>query len=381
MSDHEDVDQPGFDRRIDFKYLAKALLKYQASDIHLKVGRPPLFRINGSLVPAKMADLTEEQMQFILFNVMRPQQIDHLEKQLQVDFSIQIQSSGRFRCSVFYQRGTLSAAVRMIPIAVPNIESLGVPEVVKDLALRRQGLVLVTGATGSGKSTTLAAMLQYINENRSGHILTIEDPIEYVFRDGKSSFSQREVGSDVPNFPAALRSGLRQDPDVIVVGEMRDLETIQIALTAAETGHLVLSTLHTNDARSTVERLVDVFPAEAKAQIRIQLASTLAGVISQQLIPRQQNGRVLCSEVLVCSPSVEESILNNETTRIQQLIESSNDYYKMQSFNQNLEKLIQSGDISLNEALKHSPSPEDLKLKMAGIAREEGYDLAIIKSA
>jgi twitching motility protein PilT len=368
------ITQLNSNSQIDMKYLVKALVKYHASDLHLKVGRPPLFRINGKLISSKMADMKQSEAEAIILGVLSEKQMAELEIKRQIDFSFRVQDLGRFRCNVYYQRGTISAAIRMIPITVPNIDSLGVPSVLKDLCNRPRGLVLVTGPTGSGKSTTLASMIQYINEHRPVHVLAIEDPIEYVYRDQKASITQREVGSDTSSINDALIAGLRQDPDVIMIGELREVDTIKAALTAAETGHLVLSTLHTYDAKSTIDRILDVFQPDAQNQVRIQLGATLAGVVSQQLITRADgSGLVPACEVMIKSPAIENYILKNETTRIPAAIASSTDYYKMQSMNQALERLVKNGVIKLEDALKASNNPDDLRLKLAGLDREEGY--------
>lgn len=360
--------------KLDLRYLVKALIKYNASDLHLKVGRPPLYRINGKLIPAKMAAISEREAKSILLDVLSPKQLANLEENRQVDISIRIDDLGRFRLNVYYQRNTISAAIRLVPFTIPQLDSLGVPSVMKELCHRPRGLVLITGSTGSGKSTTMAAMIQYINENQHVHILSIEDPIEFVYRDLKASVTQREVGIDTLGMKEALIAGMRQDPDVITLGEIRDAETIQVALTAAETGHLVITTLHTNDAKSTIDRILDVFKADAQNQIRIQLASCLIGVLSQQLLSRADgSGRVLAAEVMVNSPAIENYILNNEIGRIPEAIANSNHYYKMQTMNQALEKLIQEGVITLEEALKSSDSPDDLKMKLSGLDRGEGY--------
>jgi twitching motility protein PilT len=361
--------------KVDLHYLARALIKYSASDLHLKVGRPPLYRINGKLIPAKMAEITQELADSIIYGVLTEKQIKELDHKRNIDFSFRIKDLGRFRCNVYFQRNTLSAAVRMIPFTIPNLDDLNVPAaVLKELCHRPRGLLLVTGATGSGKSTTLAALVQYLNESSQVHILAIEDPIEFVFRDIKASITQREVGSDTLSLKEGIVAGLRQDPDIIMIGEVRDTETIQAALTAAETGHLVIATLHTNDAKSTVDRILDVFPPDAQNQIRIQLASTLIGVVSQQLIVRANgSGRVPACEVMVKSPAIESYILKNELDRIPDAIANSNNYYKMQTMNQALEKLVTAGTITADEALKASSNPDDLKLRFSGVAREEGY--------
>ncbi len=361
--------------KLDMNYLAKALSKYNASDLHLKVGRPPLFRINGQLVPAKMAVLTQVEVEAIVGGVLSEKQVLELEKNRNIDLSFRIMNFGRFRCNVYYQRGTLSAAVRMIPVNVPYLDDLGVPGVLKELCQRSRGLILITGSTGCGKSTTLAAMIQFINETQHVHVLAIEDPIEFIYKDLKASVTQREVGSDTATLKEGLIAGLRQDPDVIMIGEIRDSETIKAALTAAETGHLVLTTLHTNDAKSSIDRILDIFSGESQNQVRIQLASTLLGVVSQQLVLRADGtGQVPACEVLIKSPAIEGYILRNELDRISEAIASSNAYYKMQTMNQALEKMVQSQLITLDEALKSSHNSDDLKLKLAGVHREEGYN-------
>jgi twitching motility protein PilT len=362
--------------KIDMKYLVRALIKYNASDLHIKVGRPPLYRINGKLIPANMPELSQEQTREVVAAVLTDRQLRELEDRRQVEFSFRVKELGRFRCSVFYQRGMVSAAIRMVPMAVPNLDNLGIPPVIKELCNRPRGLLVVTGATGSGKSTTLAAMINHLNETTFSHILTIEDPIEFVYRDMKASVTQREVGSDTNNLHDALISGLRQDPDVIMIGEIRDVKMIQAAITAAETGHLVMTTLHTNDAKSTISRIIDVFPHEAKNQVRIQLASTLVGVVAQQLLPRADgNGQVPACEVMVKSPIIQEHILNNEIEKIPEAIANSSNYYKMQTMNSSLEKLVRSGTITLDEAIRASSNPDDLRLKFSGVTRDEGYHL------
>lgn len=362
--------QTGVGPALTIEYLVNALLKFGASDLHIKVGRPPCFRINGKLVPAKMEPLTAPAVEKLLHSLLNERQLRLLEEHWQVDASFRLNDVGRFRCNVYRQRNTLSAAIRMIPFEVPSLESLGVPQVVKQLAARDNGLLLVTGATGAGKSSTLAATIQYLNENFPIHVLTIEDPIEFVFRDLKASVTQREVGADTHSIGEALHAGLRQDPDVIVVGEMRDYETIRVALTAAETGHLVLSTLHTPDVRGAIERILDVVPAESQNQVRVQLAESLVGVVSQQLISRAGGaGRVLAAEVMVGSPAIQEAISENSLDRIAQLVATSNDYYGMQTMNQSLQRLVEAGQITPADALRASPRPEELEQVLSGIVR------------
>ena len=358
------------------KYLIKALVKYNASDLHLKVGRPPLFRINGKLIPAKMPELTEHLAQSLIFGLLSAKQMVQLDEQRQVDLSFSLKEYGRFRCNVYYQRQTLSAAIRMIPLVVPQLDELGVPAVLKELVSRPRGLFLITGATGAGKSTTMAALIQHINETSNVHILALEDPIEFVYKDLKATITQRERGSDILSLADGLQAGLRQDPDVIVIGELRDCEMIQTALTAAETGHMVIATMHTNDARGTIDRILDVFPGEEQNQVRVQLSSALIGVVSQQLVLRADGtGRVPACEVMVKSPTIENHILKNKLELIQEAISNSSDYYKMQTMNQCLEKLVRSGIVTAEEAVKSSNSPDDLRLALAGLSRDDGYHI------
>ncbi len=377
LADNPGEIEPTNTPRIDIKYLIRALLKYNASDLHLKAGRPPLYRINGKLVPAKMGNLTPDQVATILHGVIPAKLLTVLEEKRQVDLSFQIKDYGRFRCNAYYQRNSMSAAIRMIPMNPPNLDDLKVPLVLKKLAQLPRGLLLITGATNSGKSTTLAALIQYLNETAHVHILTLEDPIEFVYRDNKASITQREVGTDVPTLSDGLFAGLRQDPDVIMIGELRDADMIQAALTAAETGHLVMATLHTNDAKSTIDRILDVVPPESKNQTRIQLASSLVGVCSQQLLVRADGtGRVPACEVMVKSPVIEGYILKHELSRIPEAIASSNNYYGMESMNQALLRLVNTGMISEEEALKSSSNPDDLKLKLSGVDRDNGFEMA-----
>lgn len=363
--------------KIDMKYLIRALSKYGASDLHLKAGRPPLYRINGNIIPLKLPDLTDQQIYSILSPLISKKLLTDLETDRQINFSFAVPEHGRFRCNAYFQLGCLAAAIRSIPVVTPNIDKLGVPSVIKEFCERPRGIILVTGASGTGKSTTLASMIQYINETQRVHILDIEDPVEFVYQDLKASITQREVGSDTPSFQAALQAGLRQDPDVIVIGELRDLAMIQTALTAAETGHLVLTTLHTNTAVSTINRIFDVFPAESRQQVRLQLAANLIGVVSQQLLLRADgSGRALASEVLVKSPTVEEAIRKDDLNSIKEVMMNSSSHYKMQTMENCLVRLVKNGVVTMEEALKYSESQDNLRLAMSGIDREHGYEMA-----
>jgi twitching motility protein PilT len=321
-----------------------------------------------------MEQLSTEAVKELFYSILSPKLIRDFEEKLQVDCSFAVEGMGRFRVNVYMQRGTVAGAVRMIPLIVPTIDSLGLPHVLKDLALKKRGLILLTGPTGCGKSTTMASLINHINDHRHGHVITIEDPIEFVYRDQKCTVSQREIGSDALSMHDALIGALRQDPDVITIGEMRQYETIETALTAAETGHLVLSTLHTNDARSSIDRIVDVFPPAAKNQVRIQLSSSLLAIVSQRLVPRADGtGRVAACEVLIKSPTIENLILKGELEKIDENIEASTTYYNMQTMNQALEKLVMANTITLEDALHASNAPDDLRMRLSGFKREEGY--------
>ena len=346
-------------------------IKGLASDIHLKAGLPPLFRVDGALVPLKNGErLTPEQLHGIATAIMTPGQKNHFDKHHEVDLAYSIAGLGRFRVNTFMQRGTVGIVFRVIPFGVKTIEQLVLPKVTERVAMEPRGLVLVTGTTGSGKSTTLAAMIDYINSNRTCHIITIEDPIEFLIRDKRSIVNQREIGVDTNSFSTALRAALRQDPDVILVGEMRDFETIETALMAAETGHLVMSTLHTIDAAETITRIVSVFPPHQQPQIRLQLASIIKGVISQRLVPRADGkGRVPAVEILVASARVRECIADPEMTKeLNDAIAKGFTTYGMQSFDQSLMAHVKAGRVSYEEALLHVSNADDFALRFKGIS-------------
>ncbi|MGZ3657721.1 MAG: type IV pilus twitching motility protein PilT [Bdellovibrionota bacterium] len=376
MSEHDLPNQAangeeGEHRVASIHSLLKGLVKHKASDLHVKVGRPPLYRINGKLLPAKLPPLTGEDVKKLAYSTMTQKQIKEFEEGMQIDFGYLVPGLARFRANVFMQKGRLAFVIRVVPLEVPVLGSLGLPSVVQEMALKPRGLLLVTGATGSGKSTTLAAMVEHINRCARSHIVTIEDPIEYIFEDKMCTVSQREVGVDAISMQSALRGALRQDPDVIMIGEMRDFNTIQTAITAAETGHLVVSTLHTNTASQALDRIIDSFPTESKNQLRLQLANSLLGVITQRLVRRADgNGRVVACEILSKSPTVEKAILENRINDLDAAMESSNLYYKMQSMNQALEKLIRDGVISQEEGLLNSDKKEDLILKLSGMTTQ-----------
>jgi twitching motility protein PilT len=350
--------------------LAEAV-RNEASDVLLKVGVPPAFRVRADFLPLEgAAPLDAETVQRIADSVLDDHRRKTLTDELQVDLAYSHPDLGRFRVNIFRQRGYLSLVIRVIPIAIRSVAELNLPAAVERLASERRGLILVTGTTGSGKSTTLAALIDYINRTRQSHIITVEDPIEYEHLDRLSFVNQREVGYDAVDFPAALRSALRQNPDVILVGEMRDLETIETAILAAETGHLVMSTLHTLDAQETITRVISVFPEHQRDQVRLILASVIRGVVSQRLIPRADGlGMVPAVEVLIASARVREYIADKEKTRdLHDVIAQGHTSYGMQTFDQSLMALFRSGLITYNEALVHCSNPSDFELKVRGIA-------------
>ncbi len=341
-----------------------------ASDLHLKVGSHPVLRINGVLNSISNANkLSQDDTLKIAFTVMSPGQREIFKKRNDIDLAYSVPGLGRFRCNIFVQRGTIGLVFRVIPMKIPTFEELLLPDVVKKIALEPRGLILVTGTTGSGKSTTLASMIDHINANRTDNIITIEDPIEYLHRDKRSIVNQREIGSDTESFGKALRASLRQDPDVILVGEMRDFETIQTSLTAAETGHLVLSTLHTTDAAETINRIIAVFPPYQHKQVRMQLAAILKAIISMRLLPRTDGkGRVPAVEVLIATATVKDCILDPDKTKtINDVIAQGAIHYSMQTFDQSLFSLFKSGLISYEEALRRATNPDDFALKVKGI--------------
>ena len=348
--------------------LLREMIATTSSDLHLKVGRPPLMRRQGELKPTEHPPLTEEQVREMLFSMMNERQQQRFERDWEIDLAYHLPGEARFRVNGYFQRGHVNAALRLIPERVPTIDELELPEVMKELALRKQGLILVTGPTGSGKSTSQSAMVEHINQNQDCHIVTIEDPVEYVFADKRATIDQREVGTDTRSHKEALRRVLRQDPDIILMGEMRDPETIEIGLHAAETGHLVFSTLHTNDAKQTVDRILDTIGSQMLAQYRSMLSLNLMAVLSQRLLPRADgSGRIATMEVMINSPHVAELIREGKTIELQNAIATSKSYYKMQTFNQALSRLVQEGLITAEVALEFSDAPGDLRLMLRGV--------------
>jgi twitching motility protein PilT len=355
-----------------FDRVLQAARQLGASDVHLKAGLPPVFRIKGDLRTVRdVPPLTREVVQTFALGIMNDRQRDLFERTWDVDLAYATSDGVRYRVNVFQQRGAVGMVMRLIPPDVPPFEKLNLPAAVLALADSERGMVLVTGVTGSGKSTTLAAMVDYINSRRACHILTVEDPVEYAFKDRRSVINQREIGFDTTSFSKALRAALRQDPDVILVGEMRDLETIEIAMLAAETGHLVLSTLHTLDAVETVNRIVSVFPPHQQAQARLQLAGIIKGVISQRLVPRADGkGMVPAVEILVGTARVRELIADPKRTReINEAIATGKHPYGMVSFDQSLTDLVRGNTITYEEALSHATNPDDFALFFRGVSK------------
>ncbi|MGE5233326.1 MAG: PilT/PilU family type 4a pilus ATPase [Acidobacteriota bacterium] len=350
---------------IEIDQLLRAMTERGASDLHLKPTRPPLVRLHGKLVPLEGEALRPPEIEAALLRILNPQQKKKLEERFSVDLGYGVAGLARFRCNIYMQRGTMAAAFRRIPFQIKTIEELELPKVLLDFCDLPMGLVLVTGPTGSGKSTTLAAIIKYISARRPVHIITIEDPMEFLFTDDVASLSQREVGTDTTHFSEALRNALRQDPDVIMVGEMRDPETVATVITAAETGHLVFSTLHTNSAPQTIDRILDTFPPDQQGQVRTQLAQILKGVVSMKLVERQDgSGLVAALEILKTSPKIAKMIEMGEIAGIHDEMESSVSYYRMQSMNQSLLALLVHSTITYQEAMRQSPDPEDLSLKL-----------------
>ncbi|MDP1570518.1 MAG: type IV pilus twitching motility protein PilT [Vicinamibacterales bacterium] len=355
---------------MDVNELLTLAVQQGASDLHLKAGSPPMARIHGHLKAVTDQKLDHEDLVSMAATIMSNTQRQRFKDAQEIDLAYSVPGLGRFRCNVFQQRGTIGMVLRVIPIRIMSLDELGLPEVLKTIASEERGLVLVTGTTGSGKSTTLAGMIDYVNATRSAHVITIEDPIEYLHRDNQSIINQREIGVDTRSFAYALRSALRQDPDVILVGEMRDMETIETALHAAETGHLVFSTLHTLDATETINRIISVFPPHQQKQIRLQLASVLKAAIAQRLIPRADGtGRAPAVEVLVATAFIRDCIVDKEKTHlIQGAIAQGTSQYGMQTFDQSIFRLFEQQLITYDEALRWASNVDEFKLRVQGIS-------------
>lgn len=340
--------------------LLEEVIKKKASDLHLQVGLPPMLRIDGSLLPLMNTDpLTDEAIETLIFAILDEDQKQILLKDKEFDFSFAFGDLGRFRVNAFHERGNLAAALRLITNNLLTIEQLGLPNIVNKFADYPRGLVLVTGPTGSGKSTTLAAMIHKINTERSAHIITIEDPIEYTHKSEKSVIVQREVHYDTYSFSAALRSALREDPDVVLIGEMRDLETIASAITIAETGHLVFATLHTNSAAQSIDRMIDVFPPHQQPQVRSQLSNILAAIVSQRLVPAIGGGRIASAEIMVATPAVRNIIREGKTHQLDAVIQTGAEF-GMQSMDKTLVSLIHAGTITYDEARNYALDIDEL---------------------
>lgn len=353
---------------MELKALLEKMVKENASDLHMKAGTPPVLRINGKLVVLKDEPLNPEELKKIALKIMSKEQQAAFSAQKEIDFAIGVAGLSRFRVNVYLQRGSVAIAMRTIPISAQSIDQLNLPPVLKELVIKPRGLILCTGTTGSGKSTTLASMIDYINEITAKHIITVEDPIEYLFRDKKSIISQREVGNDTESYQNALKYVLRQDPDIILMGEIRDAHTMDVAIKAADTGHLVLSTLHTLNASETVNRIISFYPPHQQQHIRVLLATTLNGVISLRLLPRVDGkGRVPATEVMINTPTIKEYLLDPvKTLLIPSAIEEGHQY-QMHTFDQSIMRLYKDGIITFDDAAQSVTNIDEFKLKLRGI--------------
>lgn len=352
---------------VDIKKLLKSVLAYGSSDLHLVVGSEPQIRIDKELRPLNLAVLGHKDVEEMAYSLIEDKQKKIFEDQNELDFSFELKEIGRFRANYYRTIGGIACAFRMIPIDIPTLDEYGNPPIFKELIKKEKGLILVTGPTGSGKSTTLASMLHEINLTERRHIITVEDPVEFVHKNVKSLFSQRDVGNDTASFAAALKYALRQDPDIILIGEMRDAETIGAALTAAETGHLVFGTLHTNSAPGTVNRIIDVFDGEEQAQVRAQLASSLVAVVSQSLIPRVGGGKVATQEILITNPALSNLIREDKVHQIYSQMQLNQRETNMTTQTQELIDLLQKKIISKENAIKNSNRPEELQKMIQGL--------------
>ena len=354
----------------DYKQVLQQMVQHNASDLHLKVGRPPTLRVDGHMVSLDMPALKQEDLRSLAEQIMAPKNIKEFSEQKESDFALAVPGIGRFRVNAYQQRGTIAYALRTVPFQAKTVSELNLPEVCERISLMPRGLILVTGITGSGKSTALASMLHYINQNRHANIITIEDPIEFLHRDIKSSINQREVGTDTNSFAQALRRVLRQDPDIILVGEIRDIDTLDTALKAAETGHLVFSTLHTTDATQTINRILSFYPPHQQTEVRYMLSTALRAIISLRLVRRaDKKGRVPAAEILVNTEAVRDQIRDmTKSLNIPQLIREGAVPYGMQSFDQSLMNWYQKGVISYDDALFAATNPAEFSLRIQGIA-------------
>lgn len=353
---------------MELKALLEKMVKENASDLHMKAGTPPVLRINGKLVVLKDEPLSPDELKRIALKIMSKEQQEEFAKRKEIDFAIGVAGLSRFRVNVYLQRGSVAIAMRTIPISAKNIDELNLPNVLKELSLRPRGMILCTGTTGSGKSTTLASMIEYINETVARHIITVEDPIEYLFRDKKSIVSQREVGNDTESYASALKYVLRQDPDIILMGEIRDAITMDVAIKAADTGHLVLSTLHTLNASETINRIISFYPPHQQQHIRVLLATTLVGVISLRLLPRADGkGRVPATETMINTATIKEYLLDPVKTLLIPTAIEEGHQYQMHTFDQSIMSLYRNGIISYDDAIQSVTNVDEFKLKLRGI--------------
>ena len=354
----------------EYRNVLRQMLEQNASDLHLKVGCAPTLRVNGELRSLPMSPMRSDDMKALADSIMPPKRQKEFAELKEADFALGVPGIGRFRVNAYQQRGTIAYAFRIVPFQANSIGELNLPAVIEQIALKPRGLVLVTGITGSGKSTTLAAMIQYVNQNRNANIITIEDPIEFLHRDNKAHINQREVGTDTASFAQALRRVLRQDPDILLVGEIRDLDTLDTAMKAADTGHLVFSTLHTMDATQTINRILSFYPPHQQAEVRFLLSSSLEAVISQRLVPRADKpGRVPATEILVNTAAVRENIRDmSKSLNIPELIAEGTVHYGMQSFDQSLMNWYRKGVISYENALYNATNPSEFALRIQGVA-------------
>jgi len=355
---------------IDLKLLLKVMVQNKASDTHIRADSPVFLRINGIMTPVNGSNMTAAEVEAMIKPLFNERHKRIFEAMSEVDFSQDGGDLGRFRFNAFMQKGKMCVTIRHIPRTIPTFDELKMPvESIRKLLQNERGIVLVTGITGSGKTSTLAAMIEHLNSEWEGHILTIEDPVEFVFTEKKCIISQREIGADTTNFVEALRAAMRQDPDIILVGEMRDLETTQAAITAAETGHLVFATLHTVNAVQTISRILDLYPPHQQAQVRMQLSETLKGIVSQRLLPCTKGGRIPAVEVLVVTPHVKKMIADNNLDQINQAI-AKGGFYGMQSFNQSLVKMHKEGLAKLEDIVQAATNPDDVLLAVKGIEQD-----------
>ena len=354
---------------MNLKQMLVEMLNHKASDLHIRVGVRPYLRVNGKLEQIATDPMTIDLMDQIVSQVLNEKQRERFYRKNEMDLALSVSKLGRFRINLYRQRGTAGIAIRAVNTLVPSFEELNLPDTIKKLAQTQRGLIIITGTTGSGKSTTLAALIEEINSNRTDNILTVEDPIEYIYRDKKSIISQREVGGDTETFASALRHAFRQDPDVILIGEVRDLETMSIALTAADTGHLVMTTLHTLNVVETITRIISFFPPHQHQQIRLLLAGTLKAIVCQRLLTRaDMPGRVPAIEVMIASGAIKECLMDpDRTIDIPDLMEQGVVQYGMQTFDQSIMKLYKQGLISFEEAMNHASNPDDFDLRVKGI--------------